>query len=141
MLRLALGLAAVSVGSRFLVDSASWLALSLGLSQWVVGLTVVASGTSLPELVTCLAASLRGKNDMLLGNLVGSDLFNFSGVLGLTCLIRPLSVAPEYLLNIALATAGVLLVMLFVRTGWRVSRLEGALLILAGLARWSIEFI
>ncbi|MFW5838185.1 MAG: calcium/sodium antiporter, partial [Desulfovibrionaceae bacterium] len=92
--RLLAGFGAIALGGHLMVDSASFFAVSFGVSRWVVGVTVVAAGTSLPEVVTCLAATLKGRNEMLLGNLVGSDFFNFAGVLGLTCILRPLDVAP-----------------------------------------------
>lgn len=140
-LALLAGVIAVGLGSRFLIDGATGVAEALGVSQWVIGLTIVAGGTSLPELVTCLAASVRGKNAMLLGNLIGSDLFNMAGVLGLTSLFRPLSVDPASLANVGLAAFTVGLVLVFVRTGWRVSRLEGGILLAVGLMRWMLEFI
>ncbi len=133
------GVVALSLGSDQLVEGASTLAEALGISRWVIGLTIVAGGTSLPELVTCLAAALKGKSDLLLGNLIGSDFFNLAGVLGLTCLLRPLSVAPESLPSLYLLVAGVLLVLCCMRTGWRISRGEGALLIVLSLGRWGLE--
>lgn len=139
-LKLAAGVAAVGAGSQFMVEGASGVAQTLGVSEWVIGLTIVAAGTSLPELVTCLAASVKGRNDMLLGNLIGSDFFNFAGVLGLTCLLRPLEVAPSSLTNVGLAVGGILLTLAFIRTGWRIGRVEAGLLVAVGLLRWGLEF-
>jgi cation:H+ antiporter len=116
------------------------VATALGVSQWAIGVTIVAAGTSLPELVTCLAASLRGKNDMLLGNLLGSDFFNFAGVLGLTALLRPLGVEAGSLPSLWMLVGSVALVLLLLRTGWRLGRVEGALLILVSLLRWGVDF-
>lgn len=139
-LKLLVGILAISLGSNFLVEGASSIALSLGVSQWAIGLTIVAAGTSLPELVTCLAAALKGKSDMLLGNLLGSDLFNFAGVLGVTCLLRPLTVSSAALPSLYVLAGAVLLVLVFMRTGWRISRTEGVVLILLNLGRWAMEF-
>lgn len=139
-LKLLAGIAAITWGSELLVESASAIAAALGVSQWAIGVTIVAAGTSLPELVTCLAATMRGKNDMLLGNLIGSDFFNFAGVLGVTCLLNPLQVSPAAMPSLYVLFFGVALVLFFMRTGWRVSRTEGILLILVNLGRWAMEF-
>ncbi|WP_027189058.1 calcium/sodium antiporter [Paucidesulfovibrio longus] len=135
------GFAAVSLGGEFMVESASSIAVSLGVSSWVIGVTIVAAGTSLPELVTCLAASAKGRNDMLLGNLIGSDFFNFAGVLGLTCVLRPLNVSPHALPGLIALVSMVFLVLVLIRTGWRVSRWEGALLVGINLLRWGLDFM
>ncbi|MGE4557934.1 MAG: calcium/sodium antiporter [Desulfovibrionaceae bacterium] len=139
--KLLAGFAAIALGGDLMVDSARFFALSFGVSQWVVGVTVVAAGTSLPELVTCLAASIKGRNEMLLGNLVGSDLFNFAGVLGLTCLLRPLHVAPGAVESLVMLVSMIGLVLVLMRTGWRVGRAEGALLILLTALRWARDFM
>ncbi|SKA87521.1 cation:H+ antiporter [Paucidesulfovibrio gracilis DSM 16080] len=135
------GFLAIALGGDFMVESASSIATSLGVSSWVIGVTIVAAGTSLPELVTCLAASLKGRNDMLLGNLIGSDFFNFAGVLGLTCVLRPLRVSEQALPGLMLLVGMVFLVLVLIRTGWRVRRWEGALLIAINLVRWGKDFI
>ncbi len=135
------GFAAVALGGDLMVESARSFALALGVSDWVIGVTIVAAGTSLPELVTCLAAALKGKSDMLLGNLIGSDFFNFAGVLGLTCLLRPLVVSPEAMPGLVVLVSMVGLVLVLMRTGWRVSRWEGALLVGLNLVRWARDFM
>lgn len=134
------GFVAISVGGHLMVTAATFIATKLGVSSWVIGVTIVAAGTSLPELVTCLAASVRGKNEMLLGNLIGSDFFNFAGVLGLTCMLRPLPVSPEALSGLYALVFMVGLVLIMMRTGWQVSRLEGGLLIAINLMRWVRDF-
>ena len=135
------GFAAIAAGGHLMVSAATSIAASLGVSSWVIGVTIVAAGTSLPELVTCLAASVRGKNEMLLGNLIGSDFFNFAGVLGLTCLLKPLPVSPEASSGLIVLVGMVGLVLVLLRTGWRVTRLEGALLITINLIRWARDFM
>lgn len=135
------GFGAISVGGHLMVTAATNIATTLGVSSWVIGVTIVAAGTSLPELVTCLAASVKGKNEMLLGNLIGSDFFNFAGVLGLTCMLKPLPVSPEASSGLIMLVGMVGLVLIMLRTGWRVSRLEGALLIGINLLRWARDFM
>lgn len=135
------GFAAIAMGGHLMVSAATSIATSLGVSSWVIGVTIVAAGTSLPELVTCLAASIKGKNEMLLGNLIGSDFFNFAGVLGLTCLLKPLPVSPEASSGLIVLVGMVGLVLILLRTGWRVSRWEGALLIAINLVRWARDFM
>ncbi|MBC16779.1 Na+/Ca+ antiporter, CaCA family [Pseudodesulfovibrio profundus] len=134
------GFVAISAGGHLMVTAATSIASALGVSSWVIGVTIVAAGTSLPELVTCLAASVKGKNQMLLGNLIGSDFFNFAGVLGLTCLIKPLPVSPEASSGLIVLVGMVGLVLILLRTGWRVSRLEGALLVGINMVRWIGDF-
>jgi cation:H+ antiporter len=140
-LKLLVGFVGIALGGEFMVDSASEIARHFGVSNWVIGMTIVAAGTSLPELVTCLAASLKGRNEMLLGNLIGSDFFNFAGVLGLTCLMRPLEVSPDALPGLTVLVGMVGLVLVFIRTGWKVSRLEGAILVLLSIGRWIFDFM
>lgn len=86
---IAAGLALLSLGSDWLVDGAVWVAQRMGVSELVIGLTIVAVGTSLPEVVTSVVASLRGERDMAVGNVVGSNLFNILCVLGCTGLLAP----------------------------------------------------
>lgn len=135
------GFIAIALGGHLMVSAATSIASELGVSSWVIGVTIVAAGTSLPELVTCLAASIKGKNEMLLGNLIGSDFFNFAGVLGLTCLLKPLPVSPEASSGLIVLVGMVGLVLVMLRTGWKVSRLEGALLIGINLLRWTRDFM
>ena len=93
LLRLPIGLLTVLVGAHFLVQSASALALMAGVSEWLIGVTIVAIGTSAPELATSLVALLRNLHGISVGNLIGSDLFNLLGVLGLAALVQPFSIS------------------------------------------------
>jgi len=138
---LAGGFAAIAAGGHLMVSAATSIATALGVSSWVIGVTIVAAGTSLPELVTCLAASIKGKNEMLLGNLIGSDFFNFAGVLGLTCLLKPLPVSDAASSGLVVLVGMVFLVLILLRTGWKVTRWEGALLIAINLVRWAHDFM
>lgn len=124
------GLAAAIFGAGWLVEGAIVLAGAAGVSQAVIGLTVVAIGTSLPELIACVVAVLRGHEDVALGNVVGSCIYNLCGILGVTALIQPIAVPPEiaaFDIWAMLAVTALLLVQL--RSGWRLSRAEGALLL------------
>lgn len=125
------GLALLFLGGNWLVDSASAFARYLGISELVIGLTVVALGTSLPEAATCIIAVMRGETDIAVGNIVGSNLFNILGGLGLAGMVSPvgLTAAPA-LLNfdiwVMVAAAVVCLPIIF--TGREISRWEGALM-------------
>ncbi|MFQ5697042.1 MAG: calcium/sodium antiporter [Myxococcota bacterium] len=130
-------LAAVVGGAHLLVGSATEVARTLGLSEWAIAMTIVAGGTSLPELATSVAAVLRGHPGLVAGNLIGSDLFNMLGVLGLAALFHPLQIHSTAMGSIVMMVAMVGLVALFMRTGWRLTRLEGAFLILLAILRWS----
>ncbi|MDX1545659.1 MAG: sodium:calcium antiporter, partial [Rhodothermales bacterium] len=123
------GLALLALGADLLVDGAVVMARAAGLSEAVVGLTIVAIGTSLPELATSLVATLRGEGDIALGNVVGSNIFNVLGILGISALVHPLErggVAPVDLL--VMLAASVLLLPLL-RSGLLLARWEGALLL------------
>ncbi|MCB1151152.1 sodium:calcium antiporter, partial [bacterium] len=128
---LGLGLPLLILGARLLVDGATRLALALGASETAVGLTVVAVGTSLPELTVSVIASLKRQPDVAVGNILGSNIFNVLFILGVTALVRPLPLDPRILAAdrwVLLATA--LLLTVFLTTGRRLSRGEGAALLL-----------
>ena len=124
------GLAAAIFGAGLLVDGATVLASAAGVSESVIGLTVVAIGTSLPELIACVIAVLRKHADVALGNIVGSNIYNLCGILGATAIIHPIEVPAEIAridIWVMLAVTALLIVQL--RSGWRLSRIEGALLV------------
>lgn len=135
------GLAAVIVGAGLLVDGATVLAGRLGLSETVIGLTVVAVGTSLPELATTIVASIRRQADVAIGNVVGSCIFNILGIVGLTAIVAPLDIPAEIggfdLWVLIGATA---LAATFAITGRRIGRIEGAVL-LVGYAAYTIALL
>ena len=127
------GLALLVLGSRWLVDGAVALARTLGLSELIIGLTIVAAGTSLPEVATSVLATLRGQRDIAVGNVVGSNIFNLLGVLGLSAVVAPdgVPVAPPALafdVPVMLAVALACLPIFF--TGHRIHRWEGWLFLL-----------
>lgn len=126
------GLVLLVVGSGWLVDSAVAFAKHLGVSELVVGLTIVAAGTSLPEVVTSLIAALRGERDIAVGNVVGSNIFNLMGVLGIASIIAPggIAVSPAVLgfdMPVMIAVALACLPIFF--TGGIISRAEGVILL------------
>jgi cation:H+ antiporter len=130
VLLLAGGLAALVLGSKWLVQSAVAIARALGVSELIIGLTVIAAGTSLPEVVTSIVATLRGERDIAVGNAVGSNLFNLLGVLGVCGVLAPsgIEVPPAALrfdLPIMLAVAFACLPIFF--TGLVIARWEGGL--------------
>jgi cation:H+ antiporter len=126
-----LGVALLAGGSTLLVQGAVGVATALGISETVIGLTIVAAGTSTPELVTSLVASKRGRDDIAVANVVGSNIFNVLGILGATALILPLEM-PDVIMSrdvFWMLGASALLFPLM-RTGMRISRLEGCALLI-----------
>jgi cation:H+ antiporter len=124
------GVVVVVLGGRLLVDGAIDLARTLGIAESVIGLTVVAVGTSMPELVTSVVAALRRQGDVALGNVLGSNIYNILGIAGVTGLIAPTVVPAEMARFDSLVMVGVsALVLLFAWTGMRIGRREGGVLL------------
>jgi cation:H+ antiporter len=134
------GLALVVVGGGLLVDGAVGIARSFGISETVIGLTIVAVGTSTPELVTSIVAAIRRQSDVALGNILGSNIYNILGILGLTGLIAPTTIPAEIARFDNLVMVGVSVALLvFAWSGLRIGRREGgALLAGYGLYVWWI---
>jgi cation:H+ antiporter len=123
------GLALLVLGARWLVDGATGLARAWGVSELVIGLTIVAAGTSMPEMATSIVAALRGERDIAIGNVVGSNIFNILSVLGVTSIVANGVPVPPGALNFDLpvmVAIAVACLPIFV-TGGHVSRWEGAL--------------
>ena len=136
---LALGLILLIISSRILVWGAVEIAEGLGISDLIIGLTVVAVGTSLPELASSIIAARRGEHDIALGNILGSNLFNTLAVVGVAAAIQPLSVGAEVLDRDMLVMAALTLSLFAIGYGWRqsggrISRSKGGLLLAAYLA-------
>lgn len=133
------GLVLVILGGYFLVDGAVTLARSFGISETVIGLTIIAVGTSMPELVTSVMAAIRKETEIAFGNIVGSNIYNILGIGGMTALIAPTQVPFEIVRfdNLVMIAASGLLVM-FAYTGRRISRIEGGILMLCyvGYIAW-----
>ena len=129
LLFIVLGLVGLVIGSNLFVDHASSLALALGISEGVVGLTVVAGGTSLPELATSVVAARKGQSAIAIGNVIGSNVFNILLILGLTATISPLQIEGITTIDMAVMLISVTLVWLFSFTRYTVERWEGAALV------------
>lgn len=129
------GLGIIILGGRLLVTSAVEVARVAGLSEAVIGLTVVAVGTSMPELVTSVVAALKRQSDVAFGNVLGSNLYNILGIGGATALMAPTRV-PREIANFdsPLVVAASLLLLLFAWRGWQISRLEGGIFVLLYVA-------
>lgn len=123
------GLLGLVLGSNVFVDHASSVAASLGISEGVIGLTVVAGGTSLPELATSVVAARKGQSAIAIGNVIGSNVFNILMILGVTAAISPLQIEGITTIDMAVMLASVALIWLFSRTRYTVERWEGALLV------------
>lgn len=137
------GLALLMLGSQWLVDGAVTFARWLGVREVVVGLTIVAAGTSLPEVATSILAAIRGERDIAVGNVVGSNLFNLLGVLGVASVVSPsaLPVAPSMVrLELPLMIAAAVACLPFLAKGHVIPRWEGALL-LAGYAAYTLYLV
>jgi cation:H+ antiporter len=124
------GLGLLILGSRFFVDGAVDLARAIGVSEAVIGLTIVAAGTSLPELATSIIASIKKEDDIAIGNIIGSNIFNILAILGVSGAITPLEAkgVGQISLYFMLGTAALLIP--FMRTGYVLNRIEGVLLLL-----------
>lgn len=127
------GLLLLIVGSNVFVDHASQLALSMGISEGVVGLTVVAGGTSLPELATTVVAARKGQSALAIGNVIGSNVFNILLILGLTATIHPLQIEGITTIDMAVMLLSVSFVWIFCFTRLKVERWEGATLLVGYL--------
>lgn len=131
VLFIVLGTMALAFGSDWFVDGAKELALAFGVSERVIGITVLALGTSLPELVTATVAAFRKATDIAVGNLMGSNIFNILSILGITSVIQPIAISPVIVNNDMLWMLGITLailpMMIFKR---KITRIEGALILL-----------
>lgn len=130
LLFVVLGLTLLIVGSNFFVDSATSVAETLGVSQSVIGLTIVAGGTSLPELATSVVAARKGQSALAIGNVIGSNVFNILLILGLTSVICPMQIEGITIIDMATMLVSVVLLWLFSFTKFKVERWEGTVLTL-----------
>jgi cation:H+ antiporter len=124
-----LGLGCLVVGSNLFVSSASTVATELGVSEGVIGLTIVAGGTSLPELATSVVAARKGQSAIAIGNVIGSNVFNILLILGLTAVISPMQIQGITTIDMGVMLLSVTLVWLFSYTKYTVARWEGMVLV------------
>ena len=131
ILYVVIGLAAVVFGGDMVVDNASMIAKTWGMSDTLVGLTIVAIGTSLPELVTSITASKKGDSGIALGNAVGSCLFNILFILGIASTLTPINAVPELIIDAVILIAVTILILIVAKTGKKTNRLEGIICVAA----------
>jgi cation:H+ antiporter len=149
------GLAGVIVGANLLVTGSVSIARSLGISETVIGLTIVAVGTSLPELATSVIAAIRKRADVAIGNIIGSNIFNILGILGITALVHPFSIRGDLSagamaagepvsimsnIDVGALILSAALLMLFAMTGKRIARWEGGVLLLGYAVYMGLTF-
>jgi cation:H+ antiporter len=125
------GLAAIIFGGDIVVGSATELAFSFGMSETLVGLTIVAIGTSLPELITSITAAIKKESEIALGNIVGSNIFNILFVLGAASVISPLAVDGAIFIDVLLMIFLTGILLIFSRTDYKIGKLEGIILAVA----------
>jgi cation:H+ antiporter len=134
------GLVSLAFGSNLLIGGAADVARYLGISNLIIGLTVAAVGTSLPELASCISAIRKGESDLLMGNIIGSNLFNLLMVMGGTAVIKPFFLQKQLLRDLPVMTLFSAVLLPFLYLGNRVSRFYGFLLLLAyGLYIFSLK--
>lgn len=124
------GVAGIVVGGDLVVDAATDIAKAFGLSDVIIGLTILAVGTSLPELVTSLVATRKGENDLAMGNVIGSNIFNILGVAGISGAISPYSVGNLSIIDLCLFIGFSVIVYIVVRMRNKIERLPGILMVL-----------
>ncbi|MEQ9347689.1 MAG: calcium/sodium antiporter [Thalassospira sp.] len=134
------GLAMLMFGARFLVDGAVTIARTFGISEAFIGLTIVAVGTSLPELATSLIAALRKQSEIAIGNIVGSNIFNILGILGLTAIVTPVPVAQRFVTFDLPVMIAVTLVLTVLLRRAEISRVTGGVMLVAyGAYVWAAQ--
>ncbi|MGL5048352.1 MAG: calcium/sodium antiporter [Shewanella sp.] len=127
------GISMLVGGGILFVNGAVDLAKTFGVSEVIIGLTIVAIGTSMPELVTSVLAALKGQSDIAIGNVVGSNLFNILGILGITAIVQPVSSLGFQPLDFIVMLAFAIIILPFAWTGFRIGRREGSVLLLSYL--------
>ena len=137
-----LGTFGLYFGSELLIVNASNIALKMGVSEFIIGVTIVALGTSLPELVTSLIASFRGQNSISIGNLLGSNVFNIFAVLGITSIVKPIPVDLFLVyIDIPVLLGFVFVLFLFMFLGKRMGLIEGLALLVAYITYITYSFL
>lgn len=124
------GLVLLIAGAKFLVDGAVAIAQSMGVSEWFIGISIVAVGTSLPEIVSSIMAAKRGHGEMAIGNVFGSNIFNILMVLGITALIKPLEITEPIQADLAFTTGLSCFLLVLIRIGHALSKRDGFILLM-----------
>ena len=133
LLLILVGVACIIAGGQFVVNSAKAIAVGFGVSETLIGLTIVALGTSLPELVTSIVASRKGENGLAVGNVVGSNIFNILFILGVSCTIHPIAVNFASLIDMAVLIAVSLMTLIFAGSK-NIGRVRGAVMVAVYIA-------
>ncbi len=141
LLMILAGLICIVLGSDFVVDGATEIAKVIGISDRIIGLTIVAFGTSLPELVTSIAAARRGNADIAIGNIVGSNVFNIFFVAGTSALISPIVFESKFVLDTAVATATAVLLLVCVCNKEGKLKRSGGIIMLAAYAAYFVKLL
>ena len=116
------------IGANWIVEGSTGIARELGVSEWFIGISIVALGTSLPELTSSLIAAKRGHGEMAIGNVFGSNIFNILMVIGTSSLIKPLSIREEIYTDLIYATTLTCLLLLLIRMGHVINKRDGLIL-------------
>ncbi len=142
IIMIVLGIVCVVVGSQVTVDSASYIAKEFGVADRIIGLTIVSIGTSLPELVTSVSASFKGKNDIAIGNIIGSNIFNILFVLGTASLVAPQGIpfASSFIIDGVISIGAIILFMLFIGKDMKLKK-YGAFLMLISYISYIIYIL
>ena len=141
IVKFVVGAAAIVLGAQLLIDNGSAIASLLGVPDAIVAATMIAIGTSLPELVTSIVATKKGDSGLALGNAIGSNLFNILFILGMSAVISPLHVLGESIIDTVLLLGSAILLFVFARTGRRMTRSEGAACVLLYVAYTAYLFV
>lgn len=138
--KIIVGIVLIIGSANFLVESATLIAKVFGVSDWLIGITIVAGGTSVPEFATSIVALIKGRHGISAGNLIGSDLFNMLGVLGVASVLRSISITESEYLSLLVMLINLMIFFIMLRTSWKITRIEGFILITIALFRWSLDF-
>lgn len=136
------------ISSNFVVDSAVVIAQSFGMTEWSIGVTIIAIGTSLPEIATSVAATYKKRFDLAVGNLIGSDIFNALGIIGVSAVIAPLSLNSstntifglrDNIVSIIIQALTLIVTLILMRSGWKIGKQEGTILVSMSILRIIFE--
>ncbi len=142
VVKFAVGVAGVIAASKFLVDSSIWIAVYLHVPQVIIGLTMIAIGTSLPEIATCIVASRKGHGDLAFGDIIGADILNILWIVGAASVAHPIHVAPRIIYFAFPSMIVIVLTMLlFARNKYRLTRFKGIVLLVMYFAYLSLTLI
>ena len=142
-----ISLAILVKSSDFTVSSAVFIAEYFKISAWAIGATIVAAGTSLPEMATSIIATIKKKFGLSVGNVIGSDIFNTFGIIGISSVIAPITLMSkgqifgiaDSVFSVIMLIATILLLLIFMRSGWKISRREGIIIFIIALMRMAFE--